>query len=156
MRILACDQATRKTGIAVIESDNLKLIYSCVLQESDQDYVKRIYNMTNNLFKLFDEYKCEVISFENVTYQHNALALIELAQLQGMILSKCLDKSLLYLIPRATEWRSVCGFSGGRRAEQKEQAIDFVKNKYDIDVSDDESEAICQGWAMSNKYFHKE
>ena len=155
MIILTADQATKKTGVCVMESISRKLLYSTTIEEKDKNYFNRIYNMRNRIFDTFEKYKCEVISFEGCTYQNNAQALIMLAQLQGMILSTCMDKELLYIIPKATEWRSICEFKGGRRDVQKQLAIQFVKDKYDLDLSDkdDEAEAICLAWAISEKHF---
>lgn len=152
---MACDQATRKSGICIMDSITKKIIFSDVLEETDKDYVKRIYNMKTQLFKLFDKFKCEIIVFEETIYQNNARALIMLSQLQGMILDECLKRDLLYIIPTTKEWRSQCDIKGRKREEQKQNAIKFVKDQFNIDVSEDEAEAVCIAYYASSKFFDK-
>ena len=53
------------------------------------------------------------------------------------------------VILKPTEWRKACGFKQGRvkREQLKQQAIDFVKDVYHLQVTDDEADAICIGSA---------
>ena len=50
---------------------------------------------------------------------------------------------MLVVQVRPSEWRKVCKIKGKCRKELKENAIKYVKNKYNIKVCDDEADAIC-------------
>ena len=51
-----------------------------------------------------------------------------------------------YDIVAPSHWRSVLGGSWGRkRDEQKQHAIEYVKDVLDKDVSSDEADALCIG-----------
>ena len=52
-------------------------------------------------------------------------------------------KELLVVQARPSEWRSKCGIKGKCREELKNNAINHVKTVYNIDVNDDEADAIC-------------
>ena len=57
-----------------------------------------------------------------------------------------------YIYP--SSWRAALGIRNGRgikRTTLKEADIAFVKEKYGIDVNDDEADAICIGLAQGIK-----
>jgi len=50
----------------------------------------------------------------------------------------------------SSHWRKICGIRTGRgvrRDTLKKASQDLVKNTYNIEVNDDESDAICLGMA---------
>ena len=53
-----------------------------------------------------------------------------------------------YIFP--SSWRAKCGIKNGRgikRTSLKEADIAFVKENFNLDVNDDEADAICIGFA---------
>ena len=51
----------------------------------------------------------------------------------------------------ASAWKSVCGVRGRARAEQKRNAQAFVETTFGVRATQDESDAICIGFAYINE-----
>lgn len=87
----------------------------------------------------------DLVVIEDVALQASAKTVIQLAQLQGAIVGACDIFNVPYEIIKPSEWRKILGFKQGRvkRAELKQQAIDYVKTYYGEDVSSDEADAMC-------------
>lgn len=81
--------------------------------------------------------------------QNSPSVLIDLARLQGFIIGVCNSCNKKYIILKPTVWRKELGFKQGKlkRKELKEEAINYVKNKYNEKVSSDEADAICMALA---------
>lgn len=77
-----------------------------------------------------------------------------LAELLGVLENTSLVTHQSYEIIKPTEWRSLCGLKAKMRADQKREAQNWVKSKYDIDVSQDEADAVCIGSAATQRYGH--
>lgn len=63
--------------------------------------------------------------------------------------NKKLEMELIY----PSSWRAAIGIKTGRgikRTTLKEKDIQFVKENYNLDVNDDEADAICIGYSYSN------
>ena len=45
----------------------------------------------------------------------------------------------------SSEWRKRLKINGNSRKIQKEKAQTYVRNKYSLDVSEDEADALCIG-----------
>ena len=58
----------------------------------------------------------------------------------------CPNKTLEYIdrvIYILKEWRKYCNIKGKKREELKQNAVNYIKNKYKIEVNDDTAESIC-------------
>lgn len=152
MKILALDQSTKITGWAIIETDE----YCGVVFESGlinkskiKDVDIRFGEMCKDIFNLINSMKdLDAIYIEETALQSNPKTLRLLAQLQGAIISICVNKGITYKVIEPSKWRSKLLFKQGRgikRDELKRQAIDYVKDKFDMDCNEDEAEAICIG-----------
>ena len=101
--------------------------------------------------KLIDETKAEKVVIEGIQYQSNLATYRKLALLQGVLICLFAKNNYLYSIVEPSKWKSFCKIKGKKRQEQKENAINFVKDKFDIDVSSDEADAICMGvWSVNS------
>lgn len=149
MRALAFDQATVRTGFACFENDTM-LTYGLIdLHKAKQDLNLRMDAMFQKIVEEIEKDLPDVVVIEDVAMQANPSGLIALARLQGMIIGYCVLHEIGCIILKPTEWRKVCGFKQGRvkREQLKQQAIDFVKRSYHLQVTDDEADAICIGTA---------
>ena len=66
-----------------------------------------------------------------------------------MIHDEHAEVGIEYIYP--SSWRASLGIKNGRgikRTTLKQADIDFVKEKYNINVNDDEADAICIGLAQ--------
>lgn len=147
-KILVFDQATVKTGISVFTNNTLQRYDLIDLHKEKSD--TKFYNMCSKICEIIISEKPNYIVFEDVNFQTNAKTLILLAQLQGVIIGCCQLNHIEYTIYKPTSWRKLLGFKQGKveRKELKQQAKDYVKNKYGLDVNDDIADAICIGEAF--------
>lgn len=154
MRLLALDQASRVTGVAIFNDDKL-VKYGTFEIKSNQELGKRLTQFLENLDKLYAAYHFDAVAYEDIQLQMgNVETYKKLAYIQAMILFWCEkhEKNLYCLSP--SHWRKVLkdkyGMSGGRkRAEQKQTAIDFVQEHYKKEVDSDTADAICIGCAAN-------
>lgn len=155
IKILALDQATAKTGVAIFENNELK-IYNMIDLSKEKDTEQRFKLMCEKLNGIITTVKPSHVIFEATSLQTNPATLILLSQIQGAIIQTCLINNIDYTIYKPSSWRKVIGINGGKgikRPEYKKRALEFVKNIYDIDTKEDIAEAICIGSAylISNK-----
>lgn len=154
MRLLALDQASRVTGVAIFDDDKL-IKYGTFEIKSNQELGKRLTQFLESLDKLYAVYHFDAIAYEDIQLQMgNVETYKKLAYIQAMILFWCEkhEKNLYCLSP--SHWRKVLkdkyGMSWGRkRAEQKQTAIDFIQEHYEKKVDSDTADAICIGCAAN-------
>lgn len=150
MRLLALDQASRVTGVAIFDDDKL-IKYGTFEIKSNQELGKRLTQFLKNLDKLYAAYHFDAVAYEDIQLQMgNVETYKKLAYIQAMILFWCEknEKKLYCLSP--SHWRKVLkekyGMPWGRkRAEQKQTAIDFIQEHYKKEVDSDTADAICIG-----------
>lgn len=154
MRLLALDQASRVTGVAIFDNDKL-IKYGTFEIKSNQELGKRLTQFLENLDKLYAAYHFDAVAYEDIQLQMgNVETYKKLAYIQAMILFWCEkhEKNLYCLSP--SHWRKILkdkyGMSWGRkRAEQKQTAIDFIQEHYKKEVDSDTADAICIGCAAN-------
>lgn len=154
MRLLALDQASRVTGVAIFDNDKL-VKYGTFEIKSNQELGKRLTQFLENLDKLYAAYHFDAVAYEDIQLQMgNVETYKKLAYIQAMILFWCEkhEKNLYCLSP--SHWRKILkdkyGMSWGRkRAEQKQTAIDFIQEHYKKEVDSDTADAICIGCAAN-------
>lgn len=156
MKILSLDLSTKSSGWAVFENDNL-IDYGCITSSST-DLIKRIQIMTNGIKEILEKYEINKIIAEEVRPQggfgagniqtHRALMWLQ-AAIAFMLYDNFKKLTLYFIYP--SSWRADCGIKQGRgtkRESQKELDIQFVKEKFNIDVNDDIADAIGIGYAQ--------
>lgn len=154
MRLLALDQASRVTGVAIFDDDKL-IKYGTFEIKSNQELGKRLTQFLESLDKLYAAYHFDAVVYEDIQLQMgNVETYRKLAYIQAMILFWCekYEKNLYCLSP--SHWRKILkdkyGMSWGRkRAEQKQTAIDFIQEHYKKEVDSDTADAICIGCAAN-------
>ena len=154
MRLLALDQASRVTGVAIFDDDKL-VKYGTFEIKSNQELGKRLTQFLENLDKLYAAYHFDAVAYEDIQLQMgNVETYKKLAYIQAMILFWCEkhEKNLYCLSP--SHWRKILkdkyGMSWGKkRAEQKQTAIDFIQEHYKKEVDSDTADAICIGCAAN-------
>lgn len=161
--ILALDLSTKSSGYAIF--DNYSLVtYGC-LTASSNDVIKRIQkiiidldNLVLNKYKdtidkvVIEEVRPEVGS--NVTNLHTHKVLMWLQAALEFLLHEHYPKvKVEYMYP--SEWRKQCGIKTGRgvkREQLKLEDIKFVKQTFNLNVNDDEADAIGIGFAYVNNH----
>ena len=145
MRLLAFDQSSKKTGWCLVEDG--KYVKSGIIDKHTiADIDTRIGEMGIAICQQIKDINPDIVVIEDVQSQGSVATVVHLARLQGFVLGWCYVKHIKTEIVRPTEWRKVLGFSQGpkvKRQELKEQSLDYVKSKYDMDLPEDEGEAVC-------------
>lgn len=159
MKVISIDGSTKSTGVAVF--DNEELIYYDCIKASSNDVIDRIKKITKRIDEILDYFKPEKLILEEVRPENqygvgNIQTHRVLMWLQAEINFLCHNKSprieVDYIYPN--EWRSHIGIhtgAGVHRASLKEKDIQFVKEKFNIEVNDDIADAIGIYCGYTNK-----
>lgn len=142
MKILGLDTSTKSTGYAVL--DNEKLI-SCgtIKTPKKADLLDKIIYIEEHIKQIIKAKEVDFIVIEDLAVTRSASTTKALAGLLYHLLTEFRKRELLVVQARPSTWRSVCGIKGKCRKELKENAIQHVKDVYNIDVNDDEADSIC-------------
>lgn len=154
--ILSLDLSTKSSGWAIFNEQEL-IDYGCITSSST-DLIKRIHIMIDEIDKILQENEISKIIVEEVRPEggygvgnqktHKALMYLQ-AALEFLIHDNYNKKvEIEYIFP--SSWRAKCGIKNGRgikRTSLKEADIAFVKENFNLDVNDDEADAICIGFA---------
>lgn len=142
MRILGLDTSTTSTGYAVL--DNNKLIsYGTIKTPKKADLIDKIIYIEEHIKQIIKAKEVEFIVIEDLAVTRSASTTKALSGLLYDLLVEFRKRELLVVQARPSEWRKVCKIKGKCRKELKANAIQHVKDIYNIDVNDDEADAIC-------------
>lgn len=155
MNILSLDLSTQSTGWAVWSDSSLKA-HGCIVKKS-KDVIERIVWMRNQIISLIKIYNIDKIIMEEVRPDYNNHTGKVLVWLQAAvgIAAYEIDSKIQYDFIGASEWRAALSMKQGRgikRDQLKLQDIKYIKDNYNIEVNDDEADAICiyEGYYIKN------
>ncbi len=147
--LIALDESTTSTGYAVFK--NSTLIEHGIFSSKSKDVLERVSYIMEEIEKLIKKYKPSDMIIEDVQITMNAATAKSLLGLQFMIEIYAHRNNISCETYRTTKWRKILGLSNSKtldRKAKKQETIDYVKNKYRIEVlKDDESDAIAIGTA---------
>ena len=145
--ILALDQALETSGYCVFDKGNI--VESGTFKvDKNQEIHGRLVKFAGNLTRLHERFHFDFVAFEGIQYQNNAETHKKLAYVQATLILWCYDKGIRYTIIPPSAWRCELGGNFGKnRKEQKAHAVEYVKDRFGIDVDSDEADAICIGCA---------
>lgn len=147
--LIALDESTTCTGYAVF--DDGELIEHGIFSFKSKDVLERVSLIMEEIEELIKTYKPSNMVIEDVQITMNAATAKSLLGLQFMIEVYAHRNNISCETYRTTKWRKILGLSNSRsldRKAKKQETIDYVKDKYGIDVlKDDESDAIAIGTA---------
>ena len=147
--LIALDESTTCTGYA--DFDDGELIEHGIFSFKSKDVLERVSLIMEEIENLIDTYKPDNMIIEDVQITMNAATAKSLLGLQFMIEVYAHRNNISCETYRTTKWRKILGLSNSRsldRKAKKQETIDYVKDKYGIDVlKDDESDAIAIGTA---------
>ena len=147
MKLLALDQASRITGFAVFEDENL-ITYGKIITE-DVDVGIRLMKIRNSIQKLIKDYEIDEVIMEDIQLQNNVQNNVQtfktLAEVFGVIYELLTEMNIKNSAVLASSWKSTLGIKGRTRPEQKKNAQEYVINTYGKKPTQDECDAICIG-----------
>lgn len=154
MKILTLDLSTRSTGYAIGNNEGL-ISYGCIAASS-KDVVKRIIKMRDQLKTILQCNSINKIIMQQVRPEYNSHTNKVLMWLQAAIVIMAYEVSptIECEFIGASTWRAALKIKQGRgvkREALKPQDIQYVQDKYNIKVNDDQADAIC----LFDAYFIK-
>ena len=152
--ILALDQASRTSGYAIFQEDNL--IVSGTFTYDDDDFSLRLVKIRNKVISLIEQYNINKILLEDIQLQgqtNNVETYRKLAEVRGVLSELACEMKIPHEIIHSQTWKSTLGIKGRDRNTQKRNAQAYVSQTYNKKVSQDESDAICIGthYILNNK-----
>lgn len=152
--ILALDQASRTSGFAIFQED--QLIASGAFTFDDDNFPLRLVKIRNKVISLIEQYNINKILLEDIQLQgqtNNVETYRKLAEVRGVLSELACEMKIPHEIIHSQTWKSTLDIRGRDRATQKRNAQAFVAATYGKKVSQDESDAICIGahYIKSNK-----
>lgn len=155
MRILSLDLSTKSTGYCIGQNQSI-ISHGCTTASS-KDVMKRIIKMRDELSKIIKDNKIQKIIMQQVRPDFNSHTGKILMWLQGIITMAAyeINPTIEWDFIGASTWRAALKIKQGRgvkRNDLKPQDIQYVKNKYNITVNDDEADAICIFDAYNEKF----
>lgn len=153
-RVLAFDQSTKISAYSLFINNEYVEVGVIDLHKM-KDTSERVRAMGVELCKTIEKYNPEIVVMEEVAQQSNPKTLKLLARIQGIIIGFCAAHNIETYIIEPSKWRSALHLKQGagiKRKELKAQSIEYVKEKYGLDVSEDECEAICINDAAHIKF----
>ena len=146
MKILSLDLSTKSSGFAIGQDGSLET-HGCITASS-RDVVKRIIKMRDQLSKIIKDNKIDKIVMEEVRPEYNSHTNKVLMWLQAVIVVAAyqINSNIEYEFINVNTWRAALKIKQGRgikRETLKPQDIQYVQNRYNILVNDDQADAIC-------------
>lgn len=150
MKVLSLDQSTRVSGYAVFENGEYVHSGMIDMSKSKLETDERSFKMAEEIWKVIEKYRPEYLILEETQQQSNVKTVIILSRLQGMIIGYAEAHGVETHILQPSRWRKALGYSQGskvKRAELKQQSLDYVKEHLGLTLSEDQAESCCIGMA---------
>ena len=149
-RVIGLDQATKITGYSIFS--NKQLIKYGTYEVDLDDEIARDHKIKEWLISMIETWKPDYVGIEGIQYEQNfgVTTFETLARLQGILMEALYDLKIPYKIAPTNTWRKHCGVKGKYRADKKKSMQLLVKMWYDVNVSDDCSDAIGIGKYVSD------
>lgn len=149
-KLIAFDQSTTATGFCLMEVGSLDIIKSGVLKPTGATN-ERIRKTIKACIRLCSEHQPTFVFIEGIQVQKNPKIYEILAKLQGTLEISLEEKGYIVNVVKATEWRRRVGIKNKKRAEVKREAMQMVKELYQIEPTEDECEAILFALAFAKE-----
>ena len=148
MRILAIDQASRVSGWAIFNEDNLEQ-YGKIDVSKYYELGERLHVIRQEVKRLIDDEHIDAVVLEDIYMDgqriNNVQTFKALAEVFGVLYELCIDMEKPVEAVLAGTWKSTLGIKGKTRPEQKANAQRWVVSTYGVKPTQDECDAICIG-----------
>jgi len=152
--LLSLDTSTTSTGWAIFQDG--------VYQESgviddfkkEKNGYKRLELMVKELLTSIEQLQPDIIVIEKDVVFGNMKVIDMLMKIIGAVYGFCLFNGITYYEFAPSEWRKYVKLQafGRKRDEFKKASIKYIKDNLNMEVNDDEADAICIGLAYCKKF----
>ena len=152
MKIVAIDQSTSTSAFSVFDNGEFVRCGLIKSNPKEKNTIDRMIYMHNIIRELIETENPDWVAIEGVQMQANSRVYSTLSQLQGMLFTLFYNLNVAFSVVAVPEWKAAFGIKGVKgRPAQKALAIKIVKDRYGIDVTEDEAEAIgIATWCLQN------
>ena len=154
MKLIAFDQSTTRSGYCIMEMGSGDIIESgVIIPKKNDETIDRIIYTIKRCLNLVRTNEVAFVFIEGVQVQRNPRVYEVLAKLAGALEVMLYESGYLVNVVKASEWRKRVGIKGRKRADVKKEAIEMVKEIYDLEATEDECEAIlfARAFAMEQE-----
>ena len=144
MKTIGIDASSNKTGIAVFEDDKY-ITHTLIDLHKIKDADVRIPKMMLEICKYIKKHGADKIIMEKSMMKNNIDTVQKLSNIAGAVMLYAATKGIEFQHVYPSEWRKKIGLQQStqiKREVLKEEAVQAVKQVYNIDVTDDEAESI--------------
>lgn len=154
-KTLCLDQSTKLSGFSYFEDGQYVESGVIDLSKSKLETAERSFEMAKSIWKLIKKYQPDHLILEETQQQTNVKTVIILSRLQGMVIGYAEAHKVKIHIIQPSKWRAALGYVQGpkvKRAELKQQSIDYVEEHLGEVMPEDEAEACAIGLAAHKIY----
>ena len=138
LKLIAFDQSTRATGWCVMELETADIIESgVILPKKNDETIDRIIYTIKRCLNLVRTNEIAFVFIEGVQVQKNPRVYEVLAKLAGSLEIMLYESGYFVNVVKASEWRKRVGIKSRKRADVKKEAIELVKELYDLEATED-------------------
>lgn len=122
--------------------------YGLIDLHKNTDSELRLKDMAQHIWQLLEANKPDIIVIEKLNVGRNLQATRLLSKIIGVVYCySILNPDVFYFEIQPSQWRKQLGMQSSKRKrdEYKQLSIQFIKEHFNIEVSDDVSDAICAG-----------
>lgn len=151
MKVVGIDMSSSKTGISLFvdgEYAGHVLIDLHKIKDSDE----RMRKMMRGIKEKLNIYKPDMIMMEECLMTNNIKTVKILSYIAGTIISWADENEVDFRFQMPTEWRKKVGIEQSKkikREQLKQEAVAMVKDKFSLDVTDDEAEAVLLAFSAN-------
>ena len=150
LKLIAFDQSTTRSGFCVMELGTARIIESgVIIPNKNDETIDRIIYTIKRCLNLVRTNEIAFVFIEGVQVQKNPRVYEVLAKLAGSLEIMLYESGYLVNVVKASEWRKRVGIKNRKRADVKKEAIELVKELYDLEATEDECEAILMARAFA-------
>lgn len=122
--------------------------YGLIDLHKNTDSELRLKDMAQHIWQLLEANKPDIIVIEKLNVGRNLQATRLLSKIIGVVYCySILNPDVFYFEIQPSQWRKQLGMQSSKRKrdEYKQLSIQFIKEHFNIEVTDDVSDAICAG-----------
>lgn len=122
--------------------------YGLIDLHKNTDSELRLKDMAQHIWQLLETNKPDIIVIEKLNVGRNLQATRLLSKIIGVVYCySILNPDVFYFEIQPSQWRKQLGMQSSKRKrdEYKQLSIQFIKEHFNIEVTDDVSDAICAG-----------
>ena len=125
--------------------------YGVITPDKRDDTIDRVTYTIKRCLNLVRTHEVAYVFIEGVQVQRNPVVYEVLAKLAGTLEVMLYESGYFVNVVKATEWRRRVGIKNKKRAEVKREAMEMVKELYQIEPTEDECEAILFALAFAKE-----